>query len=224
MPRLDSVTQTVRLMRQDLLGDDFRKHHAEVAREEKARVIREAGGSVPLVKTFVDGREGASEDSVKLYGVITYTFGYVREIAAFIMAKLREFSPVDSGLYRDSHFMLVNGREAVSLDGIGPNDEIAFSNTQPYSRKIEVAYKGWYLPGHVYQRTVQAARARFGDVMFIEFTFRAFIGGTSINQTTAAGALRTRQRDARGRFVYQGGPRPHNVSNVRYPVIVLHQR
>ncbi|MBC9176761.1 HK97 gp10 family phage protein [Pseudoroseomonas ludipueritiae] len=74
---------------------------ARVAREGRDELIR-SGRASPSYRTFVDGREGADEASVKPDGAIVYRFSVIGEAAAFAMAYLRARSPVRGGKFRDS--------------------------------------------------------------------------------------------------------------------------
>jgi hypothetical protein len=66
-----SFERVINLMRADLTSPEFQKWHAEVARLTLAEELASRDDD-PEVTTIVDGRIGASEDSVKLHGVIVY--------------------------------------------------------------------------------------------------------------------------------------------------------
>ena len=57
----------------------------------------------------VDGREGASEESVRPDGVITYIYPRLDAVVQFAMEVLFDLSPVLSGEYRNSHTLFVDG-------------------------------------------------------------------------------------------------------------------
>lgn len=136
-----------------------------------------------------------------------------QSVLAWIAQELRSRSPVLSGEYRDAHALYGDGRmlmlaSAVTDDMAVPHgDEYSFTNTVPYSRKIEFgktrdgrAFVVSVEP-HIYERVAQEAARRFRGVAEIFYEVRAVID-----------AHQTPQRHAW---------RPHNRPGVRYPAIVV---
>jgi len=113
-----------------------------VARESTARIVKEQAGRAgvqPAVETYANQVGNKALETVKLPGPIVSAFDYRREIAKVALEELRKASPVDSGAYRDSHMLYLNGGEIDQLPMIlGPGDDIAITNPVPYARRIEV--------------------------------------------------------------------------------------
>jgi hypothetical protein len=162
---------------------------AEFAREKLAegeQINSQVLGRVPAHETFVDGRLGASEDSVRPDGVIVYEFELTADALGWIATQLLANSPVGSGhdshpgLYQRSHALYADGVE-VDPDGEIPNaSEYVFLNSVPYSRKIE-AGESRQAPDGVYEGIAAMAQSRFGNSLKISFTYRAPENGQILN-------------------------------------------
>ena len=143
-PRAKSFEQVIRLNMAAVKGD-IQKRHAAIARAGLAAHL--AGlEHKPTVVTFVDGRRDASEDSVKPFGVIRYEFRQMADIAVWALERCRELSPVKSGAYRESWFVMVGGKE-VDPAAVAAVDEITITNDRPYHRKLEVTVNSQRLHG-----------------------------------------------------------------------------
>jgi hypothetical protein len=86
----------------------------------------------------VNGRIGAAEESVIPPGPIVYTFNWLPEVAAYALAFAEERSPVLSGRFKKSWFVMVNGAAVTDLEAIPLDAEVIVTNDQPYARRIEV--------------------------------------------------------------------------------------
>lgn len=127
---------------------------------------------VPLAETIhVDGVKGAPETSVKLGGVIVYDYARLDLVAEFALDTLRQLSPVDSGDYVRSHVLMLNGQVVDNLQGWQPGDKISISNTEPYTRKIEIGKKGYRARGHVYEKAERIVSRRFGNMANVWFVY-----------------------------------------------------
>ncbi|HYF88977.1 hypothetical protein [Azospirillum sp.] len=115
---------------------EAQKRHAEIARKGLVEHLAQSK-TPPQVVTFVDGRKGASEDSVKFGGVIRYEFHRLAEVAAFALRRAQELSPVDSGAYKDAWFVMAGGKQ-VPAEGVPNTGEIVVTNDKPYHRKLEM--------------------------------------------------------------------------------------
>ncbi|MBN9022171.1 MAG: hypothetical protein J0H08_08780 [Rhizobiales bacterium] len=203
---------------------------AAFAREtllEAQTTNRQALGRVPPHHTFVDGVEGASVDRVRPEGTIVYEFELVGDVLMFIFAELERVSPVLTGRYRGSHTLFADGIEvpiAGNSQVIPPAKEYVFVSTLPYSRKIEGSSRGKgrkplsrQAPRGVYEITAVKAKARFGNVASVRFSFRAPIGGAVMPYVPV------------GRGGRKTGPKPgkaqRSAANMerasRYPAIVV---
>lgn len=215
--KLEAVSRELSLAGMGLTGDAFRKFHADLARKELDRVLRDNGtttGAKPYYQQFVDGRQGAPLDSVKLGGIIEFTFDYIAEIATAALELLKQLSPVDRSpdakppVFRDNHAIFINGSEVADLSGLKPGDEVLFANLLPYARKLE-AGSSVQAPNGVYEVAQKTLRQRYGNMIYIEMTYRGFVD--SAFQDPSSSPM-SRER----------GQKRFNRSDVRYPVLILH--
>jgi hypothetical protein len=127
----------------------------------------------PLAVTVhVDGVKDAPETSVKAGGVIVYDYARMDLVAEFALDTLRQLSPVDSGAYVRSHVLMLNGQVVESLQAWKPGDTITISNTQPYTRKIEIGKKGFKARGSVYEKAERIISRRFDNMANVYFAYR----------------------------------------------------
>jgi hypothetical protein len=192
----------------------------KIAKREHGKVMATAPRPVSFDR-FVDGRKGALEEAVKPTGTIVYTYPRLEVVAQFAMETLFDLSPVLSGKYRASHTLFLNGSAVPNLRDFKPGDEATISNPVPYSRKIEVGKMKMRVPGTsmVYAKAAKIVRARYGNIAKIGFTYRGLVGGGLVDPIKAGAS--TLKRGPNGRFMKQGGPRPHNIANLRYPVLTI---
>lgn len=210
--QIDGVVKHIAALTQRAISETAKSQHKEIM------------GRAPRPLNFVrhvDGVEGASEDAVKLNGIIVYDYNRLDIVAKRAIEILQEFSPVGSGrdphpgLYRNSHRLFVDGHAVKDLKGWSKGQEISITNTVIYAQMIELGGKGGRKfkidgGGRVYQRAAQRLR-RDPDVANaakIDFTFRAVLGSEQVNQATKGRGGR-------------GGSRAHNKAEVRWPTIVI---
>lgn len=212
---------------------ELQKLHARVARQVLAEHLATLP-TRPPVKTIVDGRIGASEDSVKAYGRIRYEFGFLQEIAPLALDHARKVSPVDSGRYRDAWVVLADG---VVVDaGAVPDEtvELTIVNPMPYSRKLNV---GKNLDGTPFVVTAEPyfvedingfVFRRWGNIVTARVRYIDLHGAYTIKVGNAV--LLARQA-ARGRGVNNATramlqPRKDRNAgtDVTYPAVVIRQR
>ena len=149
----------------------------QTAAEGNKRILAEqtkrSGGATPGVATKVDGTEGKPLDQVRMPGIIRFDYDYRWEVALWLLSWLQDNSPVDSGEYRGSHVILLNGKEIAPDPSrrLYRSAELLLTNTTPYSRRLEVATKKdgspfvvQVQPG-IYGRGVKAARAEFSGLI-----------------------------------------------------------
>ncbi|WP_424813565.1 hypothetical protein [Roseococcus sp. YIM B11640] len=116
---------------------EVQKLHARIARQGLAEHLARRSDK-PRVTTIVDGRRGASENSVRPYGVIRYEFDNLRDAAIFAKEQLEELSPKLTGHYAGRWFFMVDGSEVLA-DAIPPTARmIIVTNDEPYSRRLVV--------------------------------------------------------------------------------------
>lgn len=133
------------------------------ARRARDALIAE-GRAAPGYLTYVDGRLGAAEESVRPEGAIRYVFSTIARAVAFAQAYAEGASPVLSGAFRRSWIVVVNGaRWTRDVATIPPDAVVHLVNTSPYARRLEVGRRD-RKPGLGYklvERTRQQTRQRF---------------------------------------------------------------
>lgn len=227
-----SVRADLALPEQKRALGEFAARNIDAAKHQNQKIL----GRIPPNQTWVDGRLGATLESVNPFGgqIIT-EFELLTELLRWIAATLVERSPHVSGDYRRGHTLFVDGREVPVNDQIPVGEEYAFTNPVPYSRKIEIGKTKSgrdfvvQVPNRIYERTAQDAKRRFGNIAEIFFTYRGIVGGMQVNPLKAgAVGLASVARDDKGRFVKGSGKRlwggEHNAASVRFPTIYVRQR
>lgn len=238
MARLNAVSRQIAVAA-DATIEEFHLHIAAVAKREH-RAIMSADPRPNSYARYVDGVEGAQEEAVRIDGRIVYFYERMSEIVQYAMEVLFDLSPVDSGQYRNAHEIYINGLGSRDLKDWGPGMEVAITNRVPYARKIELGHMSMSVPGSdmVYQRARRKLLARFGNVIDVQFTYRAIVEGKQVDQQSmpsfgqpwywgganARGGFAGRQRDRNGRFAATGAGQVHNRSELRFPTIVLKRR
>lgn len=230
MARLNAVSRQIAVAANDTM-EEFHLYVAAVAKREH-RAIMATDPRPNSFKRYVDGVEGAVEEAVRANGVIVYDYERMSEIVQYAMEVLFDLSPVDSGRYRTSHEIYIDGLGAGDLKNWAPGMEVAITNRQPYARKIEVGHMTMTVPGTdmVYQRARRKLLARFGNLVDVQFTYRAIVEGKQVNQQLAASSGQkwwlggAAARSATGRFEKTLGPTAHNKRELRFPTIVMKRR
>ncbi|HEY4136492.1 MAG TPA: hypothetical protein VGO34_14905 [Alphaproteobacteria bacterium] len=120
----------------------------------------------------VNGRVGAAEESVEAPGPIVYQFSYLEEAALYALKFAQLQSPVLSGAYRKSWFVMVDGKVWVEGADIPLGAEVIVTNDRPYHRKVDVgAMKGMRVPPHIIDVTMQQLRRLFGNSIKVQSRF-----------------------------------------------------
>lgn len=132
----------------------------------RAEVERRQGKHPTL--TVVDGRRGASAESVKPGGQIVYLIDSVAHAANFALGLLRDIAPEDVGTFKKGFTTLVNGAEA-PVETAPAGATVILLNKEAYSRRIE---QGWSLqaPDGVFELTAKKLKRQRRDVS-VEFTY-----------------------------------------------------
>lgn len=189
--------RVIRLAIAGVKPPEIQKLHARIAREALSSHLARLDHQ-PRVIRFVDGREGAPEESVRPYGVIRYEFQRLAEIAQFALNRARELSPVQSGRYRDAWFVMAGGRQ-VAPGTIPEGVELILTNDQPYHRKLEMTAnqrvaagsRSVRLPPGIVERVRQEIFREFGRVVDAEVTFITLRGGYVVKTGRFAGRSMT---------------------------------
>lgn len=199
--RIDPVDQWVNITVDELLSPlarskaiaDFARKELVEALDGNARVL----GTVTPYEQFVDGRKGASLESVNPdRGVIVFEFELIADVLRWIHAELVERSPRGpaggAGTYRDAHRLFADGREIALGPDLPEAAEYSFTNTVPYARKLEIGTTESGRPfvirtePRLYDQVSAEAARRFKGTVKIAYTFRALAGG----YRTKRGAMR----------------------------------
>lgn len=183
-------------------------------------------GMVPPSETYVDGRAGAALESVKLDGgVILTRYEALTEVVDYVWEMLARYSPVghgpyadghSPGRYRESHRLFADGAEMEPGSNTVAKTYI-FVSTLPYSRKVEKG-QGSAPDEGVYEGAVELAKARFGNLADVRFTYQAVIeGGVQDYSDIALGGRRGGKLNKTGpkREAYKA----HNEN--RFPAIII---
>lgn len=157
-----AVARSVRVFRDQALSPGaLSARLAAVARSTRDDVV--ARGEAPANwRTFVDGRQGASEDAVRPDGAILYRFNYLGLAAAFALAYCAGRSPVADGDFKAAWIVAVDGglwRDALSA--IPPGAQVMVTNPLPYARKIDVGHMHMSVPHNIIEDARRAVRQRY---------------------------------------------------------------
>ena len=189
---------------------------AAFARAEHGKIMADAPRPTGF-RRWVDGREGAVEETVRPDGVIRYAYDRLGDVVQFALETLRELSPVLSGEYRDAHTVFVNETAvaslADSLDGRREGSEIVIANGVPYARKIELGLMKMRVPGtdHVYQQAEVIVRRRMGNLATVKYAMRTVLPAGVRPKSRISGGL--------------AGNRTRSVEDAyRFPALVISER
>jgi hypothetical protein len=134
---------------------------ASIARHERDALI-DSGEASPDYLTAVDGRQGASEDSVRPTGTIIYTFNTLGKAAQFALTTAIRLSPVRSGRFQNSWKVVVDGFEWTGpIKEIPMTSKVWITNTQPYSRKIDVGHMRMDVDHHIADNVRRLTQVNF---------------------------------------------------------------
>lgn len=147
---------------------------AQFARAELAKVI--AAGASPQYERFVNGRAGATEESVQAPGPIVYVFTNWPLVINAALEELKKRAPRRSGRYAGSFVVVVGGRTVVTdFTHLRPDAELVILNTQPYTRKMETGHNG---PGaRHFDLSKAALNRRFKGAFRVEMKYVDVPGG-----------------------------------------------
>ncbi|MCU0731651.1 MAG: hypothetical protein MUE84_08690 [Hyphomonas sp.] len=166
--RIVMEDRDVRLATAAIAPENIRKELARFARRELANVIA-SGEASPIYTKFVNGREGAEEETVEPPGPILYEFSYWRPIIEFVLQFLERRSPVDTGRYQSSHKVMLGSQFIEADTTISAGEEVTVVATVPYSRKIEVGFMRMSVPDGVYQDAMRAVQSQFRGMIRVKF-------------------------------------------------------
>lgn len=214
MARVTPIERELKIATTDLDPAAIAALLARTARAELAIVIADGSGSPDYVR-FVNGREGVAEEAVQVPGPILYVFSSLAEVAQYALAVCIARSPVRSGRYKDSWFVLVNGQVADPAN-LPAGAEIVITNDQPYARKIDAGHMRMSVPPGIIESARQAVMKRYGNLVFAERRLVSLAGGYVLKgrfrRGRRAGSRRKLQKDA------QAG------AQLTYPALVINTK
>lgn len=169
MAGFDAFDREIRIATAGLEAEEISKELARYARAELAKAI--SAGASPQYGQYVNGRQGAPEESVVPPGPIVYEFTNWPLIINAALAELQKRAPRKSGRFASSFIVIVNGRAvATDFTKIEPGAEIIITNFQPTVRKAEVGYLG--IPeNRLFDGAKNAMSRRFGNQFSFERRF-----------------------------------------------------
>ena len=147
----------------------MRKQLAMFAKQSVAEVIG-SGRAPAQYERVVNGRVGATEESVQLPGPIVYRFNNFAVAVRFALAELQRRAPRRSGRYATSFEVLVNQRPTADFSNIPDDAEVIIVNRQPYTRKLETADAGWRAARY-FNPVKNTLNSRFRDVFQVQVVF-----------------------------------------------------
>lgn len=160
---------------------------------------RQATGHDTAHETFVDGRKGAALETVRPDGTIVFEFDLVLDIFAWIYEQLVIHSPVLTGRFAESFVFTADGIPVDPMAAtVPPAAEYVFTNSQPYTRKIERGQSP-QAPEGVFEGIATLAARRFGNIASIKFSYRSLTAGAVHTWAGRTSLGRRRNQSAQAR-------------------------
>lgn len=139
---------------------------AKEARSYRDGLIRKGETISPSFDTYVDGRKGAPEETVRIGGNVLYVFNSMSAAVSYAYSFAVFRSPRKTGRFQRSWIIGVNGRNYTGhIEDIPPDATVTLVNIQPYSRRLDVG-RGHKitLASHITEDTRQATGNRFPQI------------------------------------------------------------
>ena len=161
---------------------DGRAHLIRTAREGIAQITKEQtarSGIAPDVEVYANQPGNANLESVRIPGPIVALFDYRREIVMKAIQALEAASPVQSGDYKLSHLIFLNG---AVVDALPPKlkrgDVVHVANPIAYARRIEIGKTKSgrdfviQVPNRIYERVAKGPAMRpYRNLVRVTFTY-----------------------------------------------------
>ena len=163
--------EVIRLRLAQFSPAERRRRHIEIARRGLTEFMARQENK-PQVSLEVDHRSATSEDQVQPFGLIVYRLDRMREIVTFALSEARRISPVKSGRYQASWFLMVGNTET-AIDAIQPGHVVTITNDQPYALSIHVGAKGFkkYVPPGIVERLRQIVLRKYRALVTCAVTY-----------------------------------------------------
>lgn len=189
---------------------------AGVARKTLAEVIADGRGTKDYRK-FVDGREGAAEETVRPDGSILYRFSHLGQAGKFALdtlitkASLLQSSKITKadgkiGHYKDSFFIAVDGSpiraSSYDPDRVPQTAELVIYNINAYSRKLDIQLVGGKVLNvknvspFMFEDTVGMLKRKYGGMFEVKRAYTMSVPGQYVlqnEQTHKSGKPRGRK-------------------------------
>jgi len=228
--RIASFTSGLREFNERLAPDAMRRELAAFARSELAKAIG-AGAASPSYRRYVNGREGAQEEEVRLPGPILYVFAPTREAVEFALQFLKERWPVRGpaagGHFVDSWIVLVNGSRWDGQSDIPAGAEAVIVNTQPYARKAQVGAKGFSIPRGMVEDARQAVLKKWRLPLDAQIRFIQLAGGYVLKGRRPVRQAQANRRSSafrQGRTTLAHRKDTNAGTAMKYPALVIAPR
>lgn len=215
MAKLQTLQRDLQLATAGLSPQAIAPQLAAFARSELAKAITSGEGS-PTYDKFVNGVEGADEGTVIPPGPIVYQFIWWGDIVQYALQYLIDRSPVASGRYKQSWFVMVDGAIVSNPKNIQRASEIIITNDQPYSRKIEVGHTKFSKPPGVVDDARRAVSGIWGNMITAKRTMITLPGGYILKGRFKKGVRKFSRRKLR--------PDTQAGSEMTYPALKLEMR
>lgn len=168
MARFETFARDLQLATAGLAPEAISRDLARFARSCLTDAIA-AGEASTIYTKYINGREGADEETVVPPGPIVYDFSYWQPILAFTLAELEKRSPRQSGSYIGSHVVMV-GSQVMRPDAeIAAGEEVSVVATVPYARKIESGFQKVSTGEAVFQDVRRKVQSQFGRAVDVKF-------------------------------------------------------
>ncbi|WP_245492247.1 hypothetical protein [Mesorhizobium sp. M4A.F.Ca.ET.020.02.1.1] len=165
----ETFERDLRLATTGLQPAEINKRLAAFARGQLAEVIASGEGSKNYDR-FVNGRQGAPEETVQVPGAILYAFNWWAEFIDTAKAELDRQAPRKTGRYARA-FIVISGNKLVTdYHGIPSGAEVIITNFEPYVRRVEAQEK-------VFAAARSALSRRFGNSFRVEIRFLSIAAG-----------------------------------------------
>jgi len=208
---LQALRQTITVGWKNLTEEQARHHLVNTARQGIAGILNEQTATVgarPSAIVYANTPGNSNLETVKLPGPIVAIFDQRPAIVKMALEELRNASPVVSGLYRNSHIILLNGTQIDALPAnLSASDQIVLTNPVPYARRIEIgktkAGRDFTIsvPNRIYERVAKnKLLPRFRNVANISFGYVELSGAYKIqgrlssHYSIGGGKLRKRRQ------------------------------
>ncbi len=210
--RFEMTDRDVRLATADISPENIGKELARFARSELSEAIIN-GEASPTYDKFVNGREGAEEETVVPPGPILYVFSYWEPIIEFALAYLERESPIKTGRYKASHQIMIGSQFISPSTPISSGEVVKIVATTPYARKIEVGHMQMTVPHLIYQRAGKEIARQFGKSIRVRVSQTLIPGGYVLKGVFSRGVQKF-SRTKLQKDTMAGQP-------MRYPTIIL---